>query len=155
MMYNPIVWSRNSQITGDTITMHMDSGKVKTIFVPNNALLVSQSGPPKAELFNQVQGKTLTGYFVNNNIEHMVVKPEAESIYYPQDEKDEYLGVDQSESDRMTVYFDNKKVVKIVCDPENHFTMTPLEKADLPNMRLSRFKWLFSTRPKSRAQLFE
>jgi lipopolysaccharide export system protein LptA len=155
MMYNPIAWSHNSQITGDTIIMHMDSGKLKRIFVPNNALLVSQSGPVKAQLFDQVQGKTLTAYFVNNNIEHMVVHPNAESIHYSQNDKNEYLGVSQAQGEQLSVFFNNKKVIEIKYEDDVTQTMTPLEKADLPNMRLSRFKWLISSKPKSRKQLFE
>ena len=51
MMYDPYVWSRKSQINGDTMLLYMDSNKVKKMYVPYNGFMVSQSGPDKAKLF--------------------------------------------------------------------------------------------------------
>ena len=34
-------------------------------------------------------------------------------------------------------------------------TVTPMEKADLPNARLSRFIWLYEERPASKEELFK
>ena len=154
MMYNPIVWSHKSQITGDTILMQLDSGTLRKMYVPNNALLVSQSGPERAHLFDQIQGKTLTAYFKNNTISELIVKPDAESIYYNKDDKGYYLGVSQSTSDRIFTWFEDQKIKKIKFDVDAHITDTPLEKADLPEMKLSKFKWLMDQRPKSKEELF-
>ncbi len=155
MMKNPAAWAHNSQITGDTIILKMDSGKLKSIFVPNNALLVTRSGPPKAQMFDQVQGKTLTGHFVNNAITYMVVYPNAESIFFPKDEKNQYLGVNQGTSEKMKVYFKNQKVDRIILEQEPHNTMTPLNQINISTTRLSRFIWLEDLRPKSREELFK
>jgi hypothetical protein len=95
MMYNPIAWSRKSQITGDTILMKLDSSEIKYLYVPNNAFVASQSGPAKAHLFDQIQGKTLTTYFNHNEVTRMVVFPNAESIYYSKDEKGGLHGRDR------------------------------------------------------------
>ena len=154
MMYKPIAWAHNSQVTGDTILLQLDSTKLKSMYVPNNAFVVSQSGPAKAQLYDQVQGKTLTAYFKDNAINKIFVFPDAQSIYYSKDDKGYYIGVNQAESDTMRIYFAGQKISKIFLEPEVHQTMTPLEKADLPNTRLSRFKWLIEQRPKSKEELF-
>lgn len=155
LMYDPIVWSRESQITGDTILLYMDSGKLNKMYVPNNALVVSQSGPPKAGLFDQVQGKTLTGYFIENAIRETWVMPDAETIYYSKDERDAYLGVNKASSVRMYVLFKNQKIDNIRFYEDVKQEMTPLDKADLPAMKLSRYKWQPERRPKSLKELFE
>ncbi len=155
MMKDPVVWSRRSQITGDTILLYTDSSTIKKAYVPANALIVSQSGPDKAQLYDQVQGKTLTGNFHNNTITDMVVRPAAQSIYYPKDDSGAYLGVNQTESERMIVFFKQQKISRIFFGQEVKQKMTPLDQADLPTMRLSRFKWLEEKRPKSKAELFE
>jgi hypothetical protein len=154
MMYNPIAWSHNSQITGDTILMQLDSVTLRRMYVPNNALIVSQSGPEKAHLFDQVQGRTLTAYFQNNTITQMIVKPEAECIYYSKDDKGAYLGVSQANSNKMFVFFEDQKIKNIRFERDVHQTLTPLDQADLPNTRLSRFKWLMDQRPLSKEELF-
>ena len=155
MMYNPIAWSRNSQITGDTIVLLLDSNRIKNIFVPNNAFVVSLAGPEKAQLYDQVQGKILKGYFKHNTINNMLVYPNAESIYYSKDDSGAFIGVVQATSDRMHILFEDQKIRKIILEQDTHQTMTPLDKADLPSTRLSRFKWLLEKRPKNKEELFE
>ena len=155
MMKEPVAWSRKSQITGDTILMYLDSSRIKKVYIPMNAIVVSLAGPEKAELYDQVQGKTLTGNFKNNAISDMIVWPEAQSIYYPKDDSGAYLGVNQSQSEKMKVFFKKEQIEYILLEQEVKQTMTPLQDADLPNMRLSRFKWKEAVRPKSREELFK
>ncbi|MGN6566695.1 MAG: OstA-like protein [Flavipsychrobacter sp.] len=155
MIYKPIVWSRTSQITGDTIILHMDSSKLKSIYVPNNATVISQSGPAKAKMFDQVQGKTLMGYFKNNEITNMIVKPNAEVIYYSKDDKGAYLGVQEAQSEKLRILFDNQQINRILFEQDVHQKLTPMEQADIPNLKLSRFKWLIDERPKSKEELFK
>ena len=155
LMYSPVAWSRTSQITGDTILLYMDSSRLKKLYVPNNALVVSQSGPPKAGLYDQTQGKTLTGYFENNAIKEMVVMPNAEAIYYSKDDAGAYLGVVQAQSERMRVYFENEQVSRILLEQEPRQTMTPMQQVNIPATRLSRFQWLIDKRPKSVQELFD
>jgi lipopolysaccharide export system protein LptA len=155
MIYDPVAWSRNSQITGDTILMQLDSASMKKMYVPNNALIVSQSGPAKANLFDQIQGRTLTAFFNKKNIEKMIVQPNAECIFYNKDDAGAYLGVSQANSVRMFIYFNDEKIQKIRFEQDMHQTMTPLDKADIPGMKLSRFKWRMDEKPKSKEELFK
>lgn len=155
MMKSPVLWSRRSQITGDTIIAYIDSGKVQKVVVPNDALIVSRSGPEKANLFNQVQGKTLIAYLVNEELDNATVKPDAESIYYPTDESGAYIGVSQSKSERMKIFFSKGDIDKLLLEQEIKQTLSPLNKIDIATMRLSRFQWLEELRPTSIAELFE
>ncbi len=154
MIYKPIVWARKSQVTGDTIVMQMDSGKIRNIYIPNNAFVVSQTGPDKAELYDQVQGKILKGYFKNNTLTELNVYPNAESIYYPKDDSGAFIGVTQASGEKMRIFFKDQKIQKIRLEKDVHQTLTPLQNADLPNTRLSRFKWIPERRPKSKGELF-
>lgn len=155
MMYDPILWSRRSQITGDTILLYTDSSELKKMFVPNNAFVVSASGPPKANLFDQVQGKTLTAYFANNEITHMVVWPSAETIYYSKDDSGAYIGANQATSERLRIYFKEQAIDRISFDENVNQTMTPMDQVDIPAMRLSRYQWHEAKRPKSKEELFK
>jgi len=155
MMGGPVAWSRESQITGDTILLFVDTSSIKRLYVPANALIVSRSGPAKAQLYDQVQGKTLNGYFKNNQLDYMVVFPAAESIYYAKDDSGAYLGVNQAESERMKVFFKDSKISRIIFEQEVKQKMTPIEKANIAGMKLSRFQWLDAQRPKSKQELFE
>lgn len=155
MIYSPVVWSRKSQITGDTILLRLDSSKLRNIYVPNNATIISQSGPDKAHMYDQVQGKTLFGAFENNELNNIIVKPNAECIYYSKDDYGAYLGVNQAQSERMRIIFADRAISRIVFEQDVHQSLTPLDKADIPSLHLSRFKWLIDKRPKSKEELFK
>ncbi len=155
MMYDPIMWSRNSQITGDTISLFLDSSKLKRMYVPNNGLMVSQSGPEKAQLWDQVQGKTITGNFKDNTISDMLVEPDAETIYYSTEEDGAYIGVNQASGTRMKIFFKEEGIDRIIFEEDVKQKLTPMTGTDLSNMKLSRFKWLIEKRPKSLEELFQ
>ena len=155
MIYAPVAWSHGSQITGDTILMQLDSSSIKTMYVPNNSFVASQSGPEMAELWDQIQGKTLTAFFKDNTIHKMIVTPEAESIYYSKDDGGAYMGVTEANSDLMRIFFGDQKLKRIKFEKNVTQTMTPMEQADLPNTKLSRFRWLIDQRPKNKEELFQ
>ncbi len=155
MIYSPIVWARKSQVTGDTIMMTLDSNKINSIYVPNNAFVVSLSGPEQSNMYDQVQGKTLKGLFKNNEITDLNVFPNSEAIYYAKDDSGAYIGVSQAKSERMRIFFNDQKITRILFTRDVHQTLTPLQKADLPNTRLSRFRWIPERRPMSKEELFD
>lgn len=156
MIYDPIVWSRKSQITGDTILLYMkDSNKIDHMYVPDKAFVASQTGPDKSGIFDQVQGKTLTGYFKNNTINEVLVKPNAEIIQYSKDEDDAFIGVNEATSARLRVLFLEEGIDKIILEQEVKQKMTPLPQADIPNLKLKRFSWQEERRPKELSELFE
>ena len=155
MIYSPIVWARKSQVTGDTIMMTLDSNKINSIYVPNNAFVVSLSGPEQSNMYDQVQGKTLKGLFKNNEITDLNVFPNSEAIYYAKDDSGAYIGVSQAKSERMRIFFNDQKITRILFTRDVHQTLTPLQKADLPNTRLNRFRWIPERRPMSKEELFD
>jgi len=155
MMKNPVLWARNSQLSGDTIIAYMDSGKIKKVFIPDQGLMVSRTGPEKAQLYNQVQGKSITGNLKNNTLTDALVKPNAESIFFPTDNSGAYIGANAAQSERMRAFFEDGKISKILLEQQVKQTLTPLDQADIPGLRLSRFKWLEKLRPMSIAELFE
>lgn len=152
---DPIAWSRNSQITGDTILLYMDSSNnLQKLYVPDKAFVVSLSGPEKAALFDQVQGKTLTGHFDSNAIREMIVRPAAECIYYSKDDAGAYLGVNQAQSEQIRMYFISGGIDRIILDQEVRHKMIPMEQINIPEMRLSRFRWHPDLRPQDKEELF-
>ncbi|MEZ5017196.1 MAG: OstA-like protein [Flavipsychrobacter sp.] len=157
LMYEPVLWSRKSQITGDTILLYMDSSELSKMYIPSKAFVISQSGPDKAKLYDQVQGKTLTGYFEKNALKEILVKPNVETIYYSVDESGAYIGVNEATSARMRMRMRMKEqsISSIVFEQEVKQKMTPLQDVDLTKMKLKGFIWLPELRPRSLAELFE
>lgn len=155
MITDPIAWARRSQITGDTIFMLMDSGGVRSMYIPNSGFMVSRSGPDQANLYDQIQGESITAFFKENAIRKMIVNPDAQTIYYSKDDGGAYVGVNEATSVLMRIFFGEQNISRIKFEQDVHQKVTPMLQADLPAMKLPRFKWRYEERPKEKGELFE
>lgn len=150
----PVAWTRKSQISGDTILVQLDTAGIRSIYIPKASIMIAQSGPDQAGLYDQVQGISLTGFMKNNSLTKMIVKPEAQSIYYTKDDAGAYLGVEEASGETMRIFFGEEKISRIKYEHEVKQTLTPMEQADFEKLKLSRFKWRTSERPYSKEQIF-
>jgi len=150
---NPIAWASGYQITGDTMYLYTKNKKPDHLYVFENGLVVGKSG---TNMYNQVKGNTLNGYFKNGEIDFMRAKGSAESVYYIKDDSMALVGVNRvTKADIIDMIFLNKELNKVVLRNDAEGTMYPIKKVNLDDMRLRNFKWLDEKRPKSKFELFE
>ena len=85
---NPVIWSDQNQITGDTIYLksNVDTEKLDSLKVFNNAFIVSKDSLSKDD-FNQIKGRNMFGKFEKNKLRNLLVKGNAESVYYNRNEQ--------------------------------------------------------------------
>jgi len=148
---DPVLWTGNSQVTGDTIYLHTKNRKPELLQVFENGMAIEKSGP---EMYNQVRGNRLFGYFVDGNMDRMQAKGNAESIYYVTDEDSAVVGVNKVGGDIIEFRFLNKELNRVVVIGDPSGTMVPVLQATEQDRMLRDFKWLESRRPKSRFELF-
>ena len=149
---SPVVWSKDSQITGDTILLHTKNKKPDWMEVFENSLLVNMVEP---DIFNQIRGTRMDGYFIDGEIDSVRVRGSAESIYYLQDEDSAYTGVNQTTADVLDVYFKNRELQKVVFRSEVKGTLWPIQQKTPQEMRVRNFQWLDDRRPKTKFDLFQ
>ncbi len=154
-MIKPVLWARNAQLTGDTISLYFKKGALDHMYIPNNALIVSQAGPAPAKLYDQIQGSVLKGNFVNNALKDVWIYPNTTCIYYPKDDSGAFVGVNQLSAERMHIYFSNQSISKIVFQEDVKQTISPLQEIDLKDLFLSKFKWIPERRPKVKPVIFK
>lgn len=153
MFTDPVIWAGGRQITGDTIYLYTKNKKPERMYVFENGLAVSQSGK---NMFDQVKGNTLNGYFKDGNIDYMRAKGSAESIYFIKDDSLALVGVNKvSRADIIDMIFVNKDLDRVVLRNDANGTMFPIRKVNLDEMRLRNFKWLEARRPKTKFELFQ
>ncbi|MBV9963872.1 MAG: hypothetical protein JO072_16635 [Parafilimonas sp.] len=148
---DPVVWSQESQISGDTIYLFTLNRKPKRMYAFENAISVQKVGP---DYYNQVKGRTINGYFVNGDIDSVRAKGNAESIYYAQDDSSRFVGVNQATADVIDMYFANRQAERVVFRSNLVGTSYPMRQIDTSTMRLRNFKWLDDRRPKTKYDLF-
>jgi lipopolysaccharide export system protein LptA len=154
----PIVWSKESQITGDTILLLTKNKKADRLKVFDNSFLVSQV---KGDFFNQVKSARMDGYFNEGSLDSVRARGFAECIYYIQDEDSAFTGINQSTSDAIDIYFGleagekEKGLKKVVFRTAVKGTIWPMHSKTSEEMRLENFQWMEVRRPKTKYELYQ
>ena len=149
---NPIVWLNGIQVTGDTIFLFTENKKPKRLYVFENAIMANKVGN---NMFNQVKGTTINGYFINGEMDYLRAKGNAETYYYAQDNDKAFVGVNHSTAAVIDMIFKERALHKVVLRSDAEGTMYPLRQVSFDEMRLRSFKWLDEKRPKTKFELFE
>ncbi|HSN61259.1 MAG TPA: OstA-like protein [Ferruginibacter sp.] len=153
MFRDPVFWNDKTQVSGDTIYLFTKNQKAERLYVFNNGMVVNQSND---QLYNQMAGRTLNGYFTDGNIDYIRVKGSpAESIFYPLDEDSAYVGMNRSSGDVIDIYFVNKELNKVKFINDVNGTLFPLKQIPAGEDRLKGFEWMDKRRPKNKLELFE
>ncbi len=147
---NPIVWAQENQITGDTIYLYTENKKPKRFYVFENALAINRTGK---DLYNQVKGNTINGFFKNGNIDYFKAKGSAENVYYTADEQGGFIGVNRSTSDVIDVTFKDRTPYKVVFRNNLQGTLSPIKHVNPEELRVRGFKWHDERRPKSKFEI--
>ncbi|MCC7401216.1 MAG: OstA family protein [Chitinophagaceae bacterium] len=147
---NPVVWSRESQITGDTILLYTKNKKADHLRVFENSFLVNKVEP---EVYNQIKSSRMDGYFINGSLDSVRAKGFAECIYYIQNDDSSFTGINQSSSDILDIYFSGEELQKVVFRSDVTGTIWPMKQKKPGEMRLTNFKWLEEKRPKKTEDL--
>jgi lipopolysaccharide export system protein LptA len=153
LYYDPVVWSGNSQITGDTIYLFTKNKQPERLYVFENGMVVNKT---KEGFFNQMAGKTINGYFIDGKIDYMRVKgSQSESIYYLQDEDSAYIGMNRATGDVIDLYFKNEELNKVIYINDIKGMIYPMNQIPEDQRKLKDFEWLDARRPKNKLELFE
>lgn len=147
---NPVMWASNSQITGDTMFLYTKNKKPDRLYVFENGLAINVSD---TNMYNQIKGNRLNGYFKDGEIDYMRAQGNAESIYYVKDEHEALVGINNATSDIIDIRFKNKELSKVVFISDVNGTMYPVKQATEQNKFLRGFKWMEERRPKTKFEL--
>lgn len=144
MYTDPVLWLDEYQLYADTMFLSTRNNKPYRINMYSNAFIGSKLLP---NVYNQVAGKKVTGYFKQDTLERILVDGNAESIFYAQNEAEEFIGVNKSSSSKMWVYMANRTVDKISFLSKPTATMYPIQQIQPKNFILKGFTWFDKKRP--------
>lgn len=151
---SPILWTENTQMTGDYMEVLQDSSSIKLAKVQGKALSISE-----VELdlyYNQVSGRDMTGYFRENKLSIVQVVGNAKTIYFVEEEKEndstkiiERQGMSRLVSGELKVFLDSGEVRRVTYYDEPDGVYYDLSKAPQKEMRSENFNWQPMRKPKS------
>jgi lipopolysaccharide export system protein LptA len=150
---SPVIWAKDNQILGDTIYLFLKNRKPELLTVFENALAINKID--STFYFNQLRGTRMQAFFEDGEMYFMSAKGSAENVYYFQDEQKHFISVNKSTCDVINIYLENNKPQKVSFLNKYEGTAYPMRKADHEGLKLRKFKWLDSIRPKSKADLLQ
>ena len=111
LLRNPILWSGENQMTGDTIHIlsNTETEKLDTLKVFNNAFLVQKDSAG----YNQVKGERLIGLFTNNELDTVNIIKNAEVIYFSRNDQQELVGINNTVSSSIQMYLETQQITGI------------------------------------------
>ncbi len=111
LLRNPVLWSGENQMIGDTIHILSDTitDKLDTLKVFNNAFLVQKDSMG----FNQVKGERLIGLFTNNELDTVNINKNAQVIYYSRNDNEELVGINITVSSSIQMYLEEQQITGI------------------------------------------
>jgi lipopolysaccharide export system protein LptA len=148
---NPVTWSQENQLTGDTIYLYLKNKQPEKIRVFENAMAISDA---TGGYFNQVIGKTINAFFVDGKMNYLRSKGNpAESVYYGVDDYGKFFGVNKAASDVIDMYFADGKPDKVVFRNKLEGTTYPMRQVNHEAIKVKGFQWLENKRPKSKFEI--
>jgi lipopolysaccharide export system protein LptA len=147
----PVLWSDENQLTADTIKIHTGKNSIKQIFMYSTAFIVSKD---TNETYNQIRGKNMIGFFVNNELSSIDVNGNAETVYYVREDDKALIGVNKAAGSKMRLYVNDSKIERIVYFDKPAGNMFPDKDVPADQRILKGFKWRFSSRPLHKDDVF-
>lgn len=155
MYKDPIVWSGQRQMVGDSIRCFMNDSTIREAHVMGNAMSIELMRD--GEHYNQVSAKRMNGFFTDGKIQWGEAIGNVFVIYYPVDDKDSSLiGLNYTETDTMRFYMTptaERKLQKIWM-PKSKGTLYPMNQIPADKKTLRGFAWYDYIRPVDKYDLF-
>lgn len=152
MYHDPVLWAENNQLSGEFIQAITKNKTIERIHIQRTAMAVQQED---SIYFNQLSGKEIIAHVDSGQLKKVDVNGNAETIYYPMDDKDSTLvGINKTQSSFVVMHLKNKKVQRIVMTSASNGNMYPLTQLTGSELYLKNYFWMPEQRPLKREDIF-
>ncbi len=148
---NPVIWSDIHQLSADFIEMKQYTDAPDEMHLINNSFIISKQDTAR---FDQVKGKNMVGYVVNNELDRIDVDGNGQTLYYAREKENDVIGLNRAESSKISIQFREGKVFKISFLKAPEGKLKPLQELTEEDKRLAGFDWKINLRPLTRTDIF-
>jgi lipopolysaccharide export system protein LptA len=139
----PVLWSDENQLTASHMRIFMVDQQLERMHLSGVAFVASQKDSVS---FDQMRGKEMTGYFIDNKLDRIFVSGNGQTIYYAIDQEI-IVGANKTVCSDLIIYLKENKISRVVYTSQPEGTYYPLSMFPAEEARLSDFKWLEQWRP--------
>ena len=142
--HDPVLWSGTNQLTGDTVRIFFTGKYVDSLSVGKKAFMVTKEDTVG---FSQIKSKYMHAKFRENDLVRMDNTGNVESLFYTEDDKGGYMGLNSAKCTDMTVRFKENKPVRINFKENPEGSFQPIHEVLFKDMKLEGFVWREAERP--------
>lgn len=148
MQRNPIMWSDNNQVLGDTIRFFFRNESLDHVDVYENGFVTQKLTETQ---YDQVKAPYFVAYMQDTTIREIRAYLDVMSIRYAKEEEsDDYYGLNRLESKGMKLFFDKGQFQRAVFKGPSSGKFFPIAMGQTEEVnRLQGFNWSDQLRPKS------
>lgn len=152
LIRDPILWSGESQITGDTIHLISDTEteKLDSLRVFENAFMIQKDS---IKGYNQIKGKVLFGLFEDNEIYEVDVVKNTESLFYVRDDSGDLIGINKTLSAKIKILLEAKEISEVIYYNNVNSDTFPSSEFPEDSEKFKGFDWRAEERLRSKADL--
>ena len=107
----PLLWYENSQLIGDSITIYLSDGEIRSLTVNRNTFMLSQN-KIYDQRFDQTSSDSVNLHFINNRLDRAEFAGKVQSIYYLYDE-DNPNGLVKSTAHKAVIVFMENEIDQV------------------------------------------
>lgn len=155
---NPIIWSENIELKGDTIILETKDSLLIKAQVFEGANLVAEV--EKEKYYNQLAGKRIDAYFSENKLYRADISGNAQSLFFPteQEESDSSIQIKRSGMNRLyssyiRVDLDSGEVTGVAYKEKPDGVFYPMDQLKEDELFIRNFSWNPSLRPLKKEDL--
>lgn len=145
LIRKPIVWSGERQVFGQKIDIHFNDSNVDKAYLPESGFLAEYIDE---DFYNQLSGKKMTAYFKDNELTHLYVDGNVETIFLPMENDSTYNRMVTAESSYLKIDMTSRNMDRLKMWPEVTGSVIPLFMVKKTQQYLPGFKWYEFLRPK-------
>jgi lipopolysaccharide export system protein LptA len=141
---DPVIWNQKSQLSADSMVFYIANEELDRVFMKDKAFAIMSDTLLN---FNQMKGRTMTGYFKDGQIDGLDIDGNGESLYFALEADTLTQGINRilSANIRLTFVEGAIRKANFGIRPDGKFT--PVQKLDEKVSRLEGFNWRIAEKP--------
>jgi lipopolysaccharide export system protein LptA len=144
--YLPVLWFRQSQLSGKKIWIYFAGNKVSRINIPENIFMAEKADSLH---FTQMKGKELWAYFKNDTLQKIEITGNVKGVYYLQNDKKKLQGANVIESALVKMLNKGGKIDRVTFVKAPKGKVIPMKDVNPKELELKGFSWQIERKPNS------
>ena len=160
MFHKPIVWSKNAELKGQFMEVFLRDTIIDRVEITDKTTAVMQLD--SGQFYNQVAGKKMTAFFIDNELKKLDVKGNAQTVYFPEETKEndtlveiKRTGMSRLYASDLKVMLDSGEVESVTYLGQPDGVMYPMDQINKEEQFVQYFSWNPKYRPLSVADLLK